>query len=1017
MGTVSRAPLIRRCCECLQTNHRMPRIQRPALAQYPGICLIIGLALQSQVHALGSQTATNPATSPTAECSNSDQRYLQLASSGLQEATELLASRFGLQLVSSADVVALPVENNPTPACRTLPQWLSLLLPDHIGYRVIEDTLVLSAHLAPAAQTTTTTTIKATPTANTDFPDEILVTAALQAGATRRSAPELTGNHDFKFDREQLRQTGVRNLPAALELASGVKIENNRYAIIRGMTGRYQTIQINRGELPSLDPAGQNFPLDFIPLGILNSVDLQKSVYADAPGQASAGILNLDTMQLPEHDYAQLATSYLYRQGSNHSSTLQGYVSSSDWYGFDDGSRRIPGLLLHTARHGSLDDLSNTQRQQLGEAAAGDMGLYQANSQGSGGLDISTGLSRQISNATLGGTLSFNLRDHWQNTWIQSTSYSTGTGYSGSSADFHHEDSTHQRSEHIIDLSVMTALGLDINDEHYFGFNVLWLHQSTHRAELIETQGKSENNFPSNTAYRRALINWTERSLLQRQLYGRHRLTSATDLYWQVASTQTDYDRPHDLDYRYSAISENSDYSLQLSPSTTNIGWRSMQQQSRSVSLHLNRIYSLRTDNHLLTGELKWGWESSQKQRHGYNLLYTYSGSDDLTSNSQLMEQPNPNDILTPELITGDASSSGFILQDTLFNTDSGTSLSGRFYRATQINRATYLLNDLDLSEHWQLISGIRREYNQMKAALWNTEAHAEEPLQTASRWLPSVALEYRPGFHQLRANYSQTVVWPRFNELLPVIYEDLDTRTKTIGNPNLNNSDVHNWDLSWQWKPLDNPLRLGSSLYLKRIHQPIEGTFSDNSEATDQASYSNYSYQNSPFGQIQGLELEADYQWQWSGQNIEIQGRYASIRSRVQQRAINQQNIDETESDSGVITETTTSGSRPLQGQPAYISALRLQYQPSDTHTFSLVYKRSGTQLYITSDRDDLPAVYQQPRNHLDINWTWQTQPWRLTLSVNNLLDTAYRYTQGDYAYLTYRTGREFWLSLDIGF
>ncbi len=1017
MGTVSRAPLIRRCCECLQTNHRMPRIQRPALAQYPGICLIIGLALQSQVHALGSQTATNPATSPTAECSNSDQRYLQLASSGLQEATELLANRFGLQLVSSADVVALPVKNNPTPACRTLPQWLSLLLPDHIGYRVIEDTLVLSAHLAPAAQTTTTTTIKATPTANTDFPNEILVTAALQAGATRRSAPELTGNHDFKLDREQLRQTGVRNLPAALELASGVKIENNRYAIIRGMTGRYQTIQINRGELPSLDPAGQNFPLDFIPLGILNSVDLQKSVYADAPGQASAGILNLDTMQLPEHDYAQLATSYLYRQGSNHSSTLQGYVSSSDWYGFDDGSRRIPGLLLHTARHGSLDDLSNTQRQQLGEAAAGDMGLYQANSQGSGGLDISTGLSRQISNATLGGTLSFNLRDHWQNTWIQSTSYSTGTGYSGSSADFHHEDSTHQRSEHIIDLSVMTALGLDINDEHYFGFNVLWLHQSTHRAELIETQGKSENNFPSNTAYRRALINWTERSLLQRQLYGRHQLTSATDLYWQIASTQTDYDRPHDLDYRYSAISENSDYSLQLSPSTTNIGWRSMQQQSRSVSLHLNRIYSLRTDNHLLTGELKWGWESSQKQRHGYNLLYTYSGSDDLTSNSQLMEQPNPNDILTPELITGDASSSGFILQDTLFNTDSGTSLSGRFYRATQINRATYLLNDLDLSEHWQLISGIRREYNQMKAALWNTEAHAEEPLQTASRWLPSLALEYRPGFHQLRANYSQTVVWPRFNELLPVIYEDLDTRTKTIGNPNLNNSDVHNWDLSWQWKPLDNPLRLGSSLYLKRIHQPIEGTFSDNSEATDQASYSNYSYQNSPFGQVQGLELEADYQWQWSGQNIEIQGRYASIRSRVQQRAINQQNIDETESDSDVITETTTSGSRPLQGQPAYISALRLQYQPSDTHTFSLVYKRSGTQLYITSDRDDLPAVYQQPRNHLDLNWTYQLKPARLTFNINNLIDTAHRYQQGGYHYLSYRTGREYWLSLDVGF
>ncbi|MDK2778654.1 MAG: TonB-dependent receptor [Pseudomonadota bacterium] len=916
-------------------------------------------------------------------------RYIELPAGSLAAALRHTATQFDYLIV----MPALPgdTDSGALQGCGTLDDWLQQLLRQHpLDYRIIGDSIAIYPQPPGPADEPA-----APPGAAME---ELLVTSAAPARYISRRLDNLSGPAGFSVDASTLRRSGIYTLSSALELAAGVKVEDNRYAIIRGMSGRYQSIRMNGGELPSLDPAAQNFPLDFIPIGILNSIDLRKSVYADAPGQASAGIVSLNTMQLPDNGYAQLAISAIWRPHSNNSQVLQGYVSDSDWYGYDDGSRRIPPALLDNAHKGGVDTLSAEQREQLGEAVVGDMGLYQAHSGNSGGLDLSTGSGGSYQDVDWGGTLSVSLRDRWQQTFIRSTSYSTGTGYSGASSDFHHEDSQHQRSEHITGINTLAALGLSIADKHYLGFNTLYLHQATHRGELVTTQGKNENDIATATAYRRNLIQWTERSLLQRQLYGQHTLSDTTTADWQASRTVTGYDRPHELDYRYFATDDSNDYQLQLSPSTTSIGWRYMQQQTTSVSLSLSHLYAIRSGSSLLTGEIKTGWESSLKQRDGYNLLYGFSGSDDLTSNEQIMELTNPSDILTSARITGDSELSGFILQDTLLDAGQDVGLNGHFYTARQNNRAAYLLNDIDLSDRWRLISGLRHERNRMQAELWDAAAEPCQTLDNSNRWLPSIAAGYLPSPHHVWLNYRHTVAWPEFNEVLPVVYEDLGTRTHTTGNPELLGSDVHNWDLSWQWQNSDN-MRLATSFFLKRIRNPIEGTFTDDSETTDSATYSNYTYRNSHFGQVQGMELEADYSlYPGKAQRLNFSARYARIRSH--------------------ITNNDTPGDdRPLQGQPAYISAARMQYMPGERNTFSLIYKRSGTQLYIVSDKDDLPSVYQQPRNHLDFSWTRNNGPLRVSLSVNNLLNTAYRYTQGSYNYLSYRSGREWRLALDLGF
>ena len=911
----------------------------------------------------------------------SGEEKIRLANTDFQGALLQVARQFEY-LIAIHENVQQPHYHPPLAQCRSLHEWLTLLLDGSgFSYRLLKDTILI----VPADSGTAASASQAG-----SYMEEIIVSGEAPSYIYQRRPGIISGDAGFTMNPDTLRRSGMYQLSNALELASGVKVEDNRYAIIRGMTGRYQSIRLNGGELPGLDPNGQSFPLDFIPLGIVNSIDLHKSVYADAPGSASAGVVSLNTVQLPDNDYVRLSASVINRPGANYAEVLQGHQGTSDHYGFDDGSRDIPAELRLSAGNGGLNTLTAAQRKASAEAAVGDMGLYKSNSYHSSDLSFTTGLAGG-DNIRTGGTLTLNLRDRWQQSFIDSTVYSTGVGYSGSSASFHHEDSEHQRSEPTLDLNALATLGTELNRNHYLGFNTLFLHQATSHGELIRTQAKNEDNLPVDSAYQRNLVTWTERQLKQYQLYGNHHITPSTHLNWQISAYKNSYNSPHKLDYRYFSLASDAGFSLQTKPGTNDISWQRMDQHTFNTGIHFDHLYSLSLRETHFTGTIKFGTESSIKKRTGYLLNYWFEDIGNIADDSQLMQQRNPSDIFTPDRIIGDNNSNGFLLMENMSSGDTG--LSGRFYQARQYNGAAYLLNDFDLSPNWRFIAGLRRERNTIRADLWEQQTEPLYTLENTTRWLPSFSLEHRYRSDSIRFNYSQTIVWPGINELLPVVYQDLDTRAQTIGNPELKSSDVHNLDISWQWQPADD-LRLYSGVFMKRIRHPIEGIFVDNNKENNQATHSNYTFHNADFAAVRGIEMEADYSLNLADEHrLNILGRYAGIRSITK-------NDDET---------------RTLQGQPRYISAIRLQYNLYSQHAFNLMYKRSGTQLYITSNSTDLPPVYQQPRHELDISYSASIRDTRISLAVNNVLNTEHQYTQGVYDYLRYYSGRVWRLSMDV--
>jgi outer membrane receptor protein involved in Fe transport len=118
--------------------------------------------------------------------------------------------------------------------------------------------------------------------------------------------------------------------------------------------------------------------------------------------------------------------------------------------------------------------------------------------------------------------------------------------------------------------------------------------------------------------------------------------------------------------------------------------------------------------------------------------------------------------------------------------------------------------------------------------------------------WLPTATLTYAFGDNmQIRANASQTVARPQFRELIFQQYYDPDTNTVYQGNPMLQDSELINAELRYEWY-FARDQRVSLAGFFKKIDRPIETYISpigDNSFTT--------SFANAPSAKIYGAEFE----------------------------------------------------------------------------------------------------------------------------------------------------------------
>jgi outer membrane receptor protein involved in Fe transport len=151
-----------------------------------------------------------------------------------------------------------------------------------------------------------------------------------------------------------------------------------------------------------------------------------------------------------------------------------------------------------------------------------------------------------------------------------------------------------------------------------------------------------------------------------------------------------------------------------------------------------------------------------------------------------------------------------------------------------------------------RFIGGARVEYSLIRLDTADDQGNPLMVRKKNTDVLPGVNLVYSPRFDMnVRASWSKSVSRPEFRELSPVLFPEPRTFRSLVGNPDLVESKIKNYDLRWEW--FFAPAELVSfGLFYKSLDKPIEvGVQPFGSDLIDH-------FQNAEDGTLKGLSSRA---------------------------------------------------------------------------------------------------------------------------------------------------------------
>ncbi|MCA9625529.1 MAG: TonB-dependent receptor, partial [Myxococcales bacterium] len=341
------------------------------------------------------------------------------------------------------------------------------------------------------------------------------------------------------------------------------------------------------------------------------------------------------------------------------------------------------------------------------------------------------------------------------------------------------------------------------------------------------------------------------------------------------------------------------------------------------------------------------------------------------------------------------------------FQVEENTLPIGDSYRAGLDVYAGYVMLDAHLIENLRLIAGPRLEVSKQTVETFdpygtNSEAVAGEI--EGLDVLPALSLVWglRDDMN-LRFAASRTLARPQLREIAPFSFTNYFGGYVEIGNPDLDNTQIYNGDLRWEWFPSPSEV-IAASLFTKHFVKPIEPILvasSGNGVIT---------YQNVRGANLIGGEVEARKNFGFITEpldDLSIIGNVTLAFSKV--------DIDP--STPGAVN--LRSLERPLTNQAPWVVNLSLDYDNQDIgFQVRALYNIIGRRIAFPSE-NPVPDVYFQPRHELGATVGQMLAPGlQAKLTGSNLLNDDFRltYTKKDTEqnlHRQWRTGAQLSVSL----
>ena len=806
----------------------------------------------------------------------------------------------------------------------------------------------------------------------TEVPEQVIVRGMFIPDVVRETAQVST-----VLVPEDLLRQGDDSAAEALTRLSGLSVVGGRFVYVRGLGERYSSALLNGSPLPSPEPLQRVVPLDLFPSNILAGATVQKSYSAQYPGEFGGGIINLETLGVPDERFMSAGLS----TGGNTQTTLRKgltyFGSDMDWSGFDNGTRKIPDKLSEAigSGRGRIAEGANFtagELQDIGQSFVNaplnllQRGQIPANF----ALNFSAGDRYDLGWGNLGAIVVAGYDNSW--TTRRGVQEEGVVSVSGDISPDTHYDFDLTRNDILLNGLLGLALNWDENELRWTNLYVRSVTKSARsRAGFDQLAGADVRD--DNT-------DWFERELVNTQVTGSTNLGSL-GIAGRAAYAETSRESPYEKGIRYRLVGSEYLHNASQEQNYTRFGEVNDKVLSAGIDFTYTVPLSAARDAIFSAGYSYMDNDRSAQQRE-FRFLAT-------NVSLPIEIQRERVDFLMADFN---------IRPDRLVLRETTGADGAAAYDASLNVHGFYAQADVEIIPLVRLAAGVRYEDAEQSVTLVDMFGGAP-PASPASRSkgyiLPTAAVTWN--FYedmQLRLGASMTIARPQFRELAPQPYYDPDSDRLYIGNPFLVDSKLVNADARYEWYFGTNQFLAVGGFY-KEIDKPVELIVNEIG-ATQQTTFI-----NAPKARLFGAEIEGRRYWQvpldgWLGQLVWFTaGNYTYSKSEVKVGA-------------GDLVFPLSGGGLPspasiyvqdgdhLQGQSDHLANLQFGFEDEAMGLQATFLVNYASNRISTRGRPGFPDLIVEPGVTLDftLRKTWVNASGvetELGFEARNLLDEDY--------------------------
>lgn len=771
-------------------------------------------------------------------------------------------------------------------------------------------------------------------------------------------------------------KTGDNSAAGALKRVTGVSIQGGKNVYVRGLGDRYTKTILNGITIPGLDPDRNSVQVDIFPTSVVDNIVVYKTFSPDLPGDFTGGMVDIVTKDFPESKFFNISASFSYNPDMHFKSDFLSYKGyTSDLWADGAALRSNPISPKSQIPRPLISPEANAGLEKVSRAFDRDMSSIESSSLLNQRYNITYGNQFNGEKNTLG--------------FVASLGYSMQYTYY---SDF--EFNTYQNSD------TTSKFNLELVEQNNGAVGkqeVLWngllstslkREKSKYSLTLFHTQNgiktatklQQENTdfSDNNVTLDKTNLYYNQRSISNVLLATKHQFNKKLELKTAISPSLALNKEP-DLRQTIYVISDDGEYTLAYGEGAL-----------------VNRAYrNLEEINLNAKADLKWDFnqwsEMKSTIKTGVNYVFKERSFDVVEYNFRNIGQPeytgDPNQLFTSEYLFSAENSP---------TTGEGMYAIGQIdssniYTANQTVMAGYVMNELPIDSSLKIIYGARVEKAEMKYS--GERQTVIDPKEDVFKdrvvldeldILPALSVVYSvfKDFN-IRGNFSRTLARPSFKEKSGAQIYDAVTQITFIGNLDLVQTYINNYDLRLE-KYMGSTDIISVSGFYKTFANPIE-VVSYNATSAD-----NITPRNVDKATVLGVEFEVKKNLGFISEkvkNISVGANVTLAKSEVEMSDIEYQSRVLEARDGQTIEKT-----RDFQGQAPFLINSFLGYTNREKAIdATLSYNVQGKSLAIVGI-GRIPDVYDKAFHDLTIKLSkgfgGELKRHKISFNVRNMLN-----------------------------